>query len=155
MKTKICTKCNKEKPTKDFYKNKKNKDGLFSSCIVCDKKRKKEQYYANSKIKEQQKKWRDKNKDKTTIYNWRHKIKRLYKLTTKEWEIKFGIQKGCCDICGIHQSTLKSRLCVDHSHIDGKVRSLLCSRCNLLVGQLEINPALIESIKSYLEKYNA
>lgn len=40
-------------------------------------------------------------------------------------------QKGCCAICGKHQSKLKSKLHVDHCHVTGKVRQLLCKTCNI------------------------
>lgn len=155
MKTKVCIKCKKQKSLSDFYKNKKYKDGIFPYCKNCDKERKRKLYHNNPKIKKQQKKWRDNNKDKTTLYNWKHKIKRLYGLTTKQWEIKFNGQKGCCMICGIHQNELKSKLSVDHNHVTGKVRDLLCHRCNLLVGQFELNPGLLDTIAEYLERHNA
>lgn len=37
MKTKICNKCKQEKPIVNFWKDKKAKDGLFSSCKQCGK----------------------------------------------------------------------------------------------------------------------
>lgn len=34
---KVCSKCKKEKPPDDFYKDKRNKDGLYSICKECHK----------------------------------------------------------------------------------------------------------------------
>lgn len=39
-------------------------------------------------------------------------------------------QKGCCYICGKHESNFAKRLAVDHNHKTGRVRGLLCYRCN-------------------------
>ena len=45
-------------------------------------------------------------------------------------------QNGRCAMC--QQPPGKNRLALDHNHETGKIRGLLCCRCNLLVGQLEI-----------------
>jgi hypothetical protein len=44
MKTKICTKCKKEKPVSDFYSSKSRPDGLYSYCKVCSNANKREYY---------------------------------------------------------------------------------------------------------------
>lgn len=45
--TKVCTKCNQEKPLSQFYADKKAKDGHFNECKECVKKRTRERYYLN------------------------------------------------------------------------------------------------------------
>ena len=42
----------------------------------------------------------------------------------------FERQGGCCDICGKHQSQLSRQLALDHDHITGQFRGLLCGGCN-------------------------
>lgn len=42
MATKICSTCKEEKDTSEFYRNKRNKDGLCYRCIPCEKARFKE-----------------------------------------------------------------------------------------------------------------
>ncbi len=39
-----------------------------------------------------------------------------------------------CEICGTHESKLKRKLSVDHDHDTGKVRGLLCTKCNMGMG---------------------
>ena len=48
-------------------------------------------------------------------------------------------QHGKCAICGTHQSELSSSLHVDHDHINGKIRGLLCINCNLALGNFKDN----------------
>ena len=45
--------------------------------------------------------------------------------------------------------------CVDHDHGSGKVRGLLCGRCNIILGMFADNISVIESMIHYLETYRA
>jgi hypothetical protein len=49
-------------------------------------------------------------------------------ITDQEYERLLGEQEGGCAICGNPPKT--RRLHVDHNHRTGKVRGLLCFRCN-------------------------
>ena len=46
-------------------------------------------------------------------------------------------QNHTCLICAC---SIDDKCCVDHDHTTGKVRGLLCNRCNLKVGVLETTP---------------
>ena len=59
------------------------------------------------------------------------------KFTYKKYDALLKKQKGCCAICGIHQSELNIRLCRDHNHKTGQIRGLLCRTCNYLLGIFE------------------
>jgi Recombination endonuclease VII len=48
----------------------------------------------------------------------------------KERKQFFRKQKGCCAICGKHQSMFKRRLNLDHNHKTLQIRGLLCYYCN-------------------------
>jgi hypothetical protein len=52
---------------------------------------------------------------------------------------KYEDQEGKCAICG----DVCPHLFIDHCHRTGKLRALLCSRCNTAIGQLRDNPAII------------
>jgi hypothetical protein len=90
------------------------------------------------------KKWYKKRKELEPDYE----IKRLYGINQETWQVMFDNQKGCCKICGRHQTELKQVLHVDHDHSSGKVRSLLCRSCNFNVGVYE---NWHEKIKEYLK----
>lgn len=59
-------------------------------------------------------------------------------------------QAGLCAIC--HGETNgQGDLHVDHDHVTGKVRGLLCSRCNTGIGMMGDNTALLRKAIEYLE----
>lgn len=45
--------------------------------------------------------------------------------------------------------------CVDHCHVSGRIRVLLCNRCNVVLGWVEDDPALLKSMAFYLTKEEA
>jgi len=80
---KICTKCLLCKPIKDFYKNKKSKDGFRSNCIQCGN-----EYKVNNKdkIKEQIKKYNLKRNGQKK--EWANQNKSKIKDSRKKWLLK-------------------------------------------------------------------
>lgn len=81
---------------------------------------------------------------------YERRLKREFGITIDEYNALFEKQSGRCAICGRHQSELKRRLAVDHNHIDGKVRALLCTYCNTGLGSFFEDIELIEKAKEYL-----
>ena len=59
---------------------------------------------------------------------------RRYGITLDQYNEMFIAQSGSCLICETHQSDLKKSLGVDHCHTTGKIRGLLCDKCNVLLG---------------------
>lgn len=60
-------------------------------------------------------------------------------------------QKSCCGICKIHETKKRIKLCIDHDHITGKIRGLLCDECNKAIGLLGDSLEIITNAKNYLE----
>jgi hypothetical protein len=57
------------------------------------------------------------------------------KLTELEFQQMYNNQKGVCACCGL-PITMKS--CdIDHNHDTGQIRSLVCRRCNIMIGHIE------------------
>jgi Recombination endonuclease VII len=61
-------------------------------------------------------------------------------------------QEHCCAIC---RHTQKRQLNVDHNHRTGRVRALLCTRCNGALGLLKENPELFEKAAAYLRHHDS
>lgn len=76
--------------------------------------------------------------------------KLCYGITIEDYNRMFEEQGGCCKICKRHQSEFKKRLHVDHCHKTKRVRGLLCFGCNIALGKINDNPAIIEAMLEYL-----
>ena len=68
-------------------------------------------------------------------------LKRTYNLSKDDFTKILNLQNGVCAICG-HPERRKNRrgiyrLSVDHDHKTGKVRGLLCIKCNQHLGWFE------------------
>jgi hypothetical protein len=99
----------------------------------------------NKKCKEYSKLHKTKRKDQH--------IKYAYGITSEEYDQIFLEQDGKCKICGIHQNELKRNLAVDHNHMTGKVRGLLCTKCNTVLGLVNDDPVLLIKAEEYLESF--
>lgn len=69
-----------------------------------------------------------------------------YGLAIGEYDRLRVEQDGRCAIC-----LRKRKLCVDHDHETGKVRALLCERCNAMLGQAYDKPSVLRAGARYLE----
>jgi hypothetical protein len=62
-------------------------------------------------------------------------LKNTYDLTLKQWEEMMESQKGVCAICGTPPR--RRDLDVEHDHVTGRIRGLVCLRCNLAIWWFE------------------
>jgi len=79
-----------------------------------------------------------------------------YGLTLKELDSLETRSGGVCEICDNPPNmagTSSNALNVDHCHKSGKVRGMLCSRCNLTIGVVGEDPSVLESMIAYLRRY--
>lgn len=104
---------------------------------------------------------RQKAKEYARRYNHSDKARnkaylRSYNITLEDYNRMLEEQGNVCKIClqleqMLHKGNPK-RLCVDHDHTTGRVRGLLCQRCNTTLGRYEDNPELMKNLISYLEE---
>jgi hypothetical protein len=80
-----------------------------------------------------------------------YRTQHRYNITQEQYNELFDKQKGKCGICGKHQSELKKALYIDHNHITGKVRGLLCSKCNFGIGNLNDDINMLTQAITYLK----
>ena len=67
-------------------------------------------------------------------------------LTRQEYEGMIDQQGNCCGICGKHLD----KPYIDHCHKTGKVRGVLCNKCNWGLGMFDDDIDLLASATSYL-----
>lgn len=142
IKAKVCTTCKVEKPVGLFEADKRYKSGYRSQCIQCR--------YSNQIV------------SKTSYH-----LKRTYGISESEYQGMLSEQNYVCAICKLPEtrivkSTVRKytnpaapRLAVDHDHITGKNRGLLCAKCNIGLGHFQDNIDNLESAIAYLKKWNA
>jgi hypothetical protein len=75
-------------------------------------------------------------------------------ITIEDYEIMLARQDGGCAICGgQNQFTREKYLHVDHDHITGQIRGLLCAFCNQSIGRFKDDVQLLKNAIVYLEKH--
>lgn len=72
-----------------------------------------------------------------------------YGLKDGQYEELYAAQGGVCYICRRAKGAVK-KLAVDHDHLTGWVRGLLCSPCNKILGHLRDDEAMAMRIHDYL-----
>ena len=131
--SKVCTKCKQEKDKSQYHKLKLGKDGLNPVCTEC------------------RNKFQRANRE---LNGYRSQIKYMYGLSYTDYLNLIEKQNGVCIGCEspfyVENDSL-SIPCVDHCHTTGKVRGILCKRCNLALGYVKDNPNTLESLLLYLQ----
>lgn len=115
-------------------------------------------------------KWYKKNKMSVSEYNKRYgkdhrrndpdRIKgyrlKSYGIGFDEYSKLLKKQKGLCGICKKPETTLHNKtgrikaLAVDHDHSGGKIRGLLCGRCNMGIGMFKDSKTIVKNAAKYL-----
>lgn len=83
--------------------------------------------------------------------------KKKYGLTIAQYDEMFANQGGKCKICGCDENVRDKRrkhFSVDHDHTTGKVRALLCMKCNILLGAFELQEVeMLRYLKEHGKDY--
>lgn len=136
---KECWRIGQPQPIRNFYLRSTASDGRTSDCKRCRKIR--------------SSKWKRNPKGKSLTRN-----NNLMRSFGKDFNEKIflkmlELQNYVCAICSLHYSNFKKSLAVDHDHHTGKIRGLLCSKCNTGIGNLKDDPKLLKKALEYLLKY--
>jgi hypothetical protein len=107
-------------------------------------------YKQSEKGKEIERKYRQSQTGKKVTRKSELKIK--YNLTLEQYEKMMQSQNGFCLLCGGQGG--KKALCVDHCHVTGKIRGLLCDLCNRGLGYFKDNPKTLQNAIKYLTNQN-
>lgn len=93
-----------------------------------------------------------KNPEAYKKYRKKSWLKNIYGISIEEYEAMKADQLGVCAICGKQETASNRELAVDHDHSTGAVRGLLCTNCNLGLGNLQDDPDIVRRALEYLEK---
>ena len=132
-----CRKCGKEKPLFDFdtYIHHNGFEYTRHQCREC------------------RRKYKHQNPEKVRNNHYQ----RTYGITLIEYELMLKSQNGVCKICGQFETAKGNSgkilpLSIDHEHKTGKIRGLLCAKCNKALGLLNSDIEVSKAITKYLEE---
>jgi hypothetical protein len=145
--TQVCRDCGLTLPLSEFYRSQIRRSGINIRCKKCSS--------------EKAMKWVDENPDKALDGH----LRRKFGITLEQYNTLLAEQGGVCAICGEepriystpggrrrHGRQVRPRLVVDHDHVTGKVRGLLCHPCNSGIGNLKDDVATVRAALKYLEE---
>ena len=124
---KTCNKCRVEREQTEFHRDKRNSDGRKGICKECVKQ---SDWYNPERLREKH-------------------LARKYGISEEVYQHMYDLQGGACKIC----DKKFSQLFVDHCHDSGKVRGLLCHRCNILLGHSLDNISTLANAITYLNEH--
>lgn len=142
-KMKKCTVCKEEKEYSCYHKSKQTKDGFGYRCIACDR-------LARHS-------YREENRDRFRKVARKKQLKHKYGISQDDYQSMLALQDGGCAICKTDnpsgqnsESDFMKHFAVDHCHISGRVRGLLCSPCNRALGFFQDSPGILSNALEYL-----
>lgn len=161
MTKKKCTKCGKIKRLDQFQQDRRQKDGRISQCKNC-----KNQYYRarNERTREHRAAWWRGYKQRKNLDLYITGVNRRLRedgfatrITIEQYLAAVERQHGLCAICRQPEKTMYQgrlrRMHIDHCHLTGEIRELLCSHCNTGIGQFFDSPELCRAAAAYLEQH--
>jgi hypothetical protein len=83
--------------------------------------------------------------------NRARRLRRQYGISQTAFDALLNSQGGVCAACGKPDWNGKGPH-VDHDHATGKVRGILCSNCNTILGHAKDNIAILELAIEYLRE---
>jgi Recombination endonuclease VII len=152
---KTCKVCGKEKLEAEFYKRKNNDSRAKSDpCRECSLAARKADYHKRSdEMSKRAKIYRKLNPEKIRDT----KLKQTYGVGIDYFNTKLKEQGGVCAGCRQNVKTIwkgkEVNMALDHDHLSGKVRGVLCMHCNRGLGSLRDNEETLNNLIDYLRKY--
>ena len=142
-----CSGCDQYLELSAFGKDRTNVTGFRSRCNQCRNHQRRE-----NRKKNRQKFLEYENRPKAKLQTRNNTLKRKYKITVEDFDRMLAEQNNVCKLCGQQEKHKSKRnLTVDHCHITGKVRGLLCHRCNCTIGLARENVTVLKKMINYLE----
>lgn len=131
----ICYICKEEKPPELMYRN--------GRCKPCS---------AAYRLAHQQGEYKERMMARRTPEYYRKvNLKSAWGMSPEDFAARLEKQGGKCAICDTTTPGGKGAFHIDHDHSTGKIRGLLCHRCNVGLGQFQDNIDRLERAKEYLK----
>lgn len=76
-------------------------------------------------------------------------MRRMYGISLEEFRQLLETQQGICAAC---DEELEKPV-LDHNHITGKIRGIICSACNLALGMTKDSSKKLRKLADYVDKH--
>lgn len=141
----------RKNPDKVRASNKKNHKKRFARDPEGVRAKSRAQYRSDvERSRAYHREWRKKNPERARGFG----LKFRFGIGFEHYEALLRSQNGGCAICG-GQNSKGRALAVDHCHKTGKVRGLLCSKCNSGIGMLGDSSLLLKIATEYVVKWES
>jgi hypothetical protein len=80
-----------------------------------------------------------------------NKLRQHYGIGSADYNRMLAEQDGRCAVCR-GESDGHGELHVDHDHVSGRIRGLLCASCNIGIGNLKDDAAIVLAAHAYLTR---
>ena len=80
-------------------------------------------------------------------------LTKTFGITLVDYNAMFTAQQGRCAICEISRGEVTRDFAVDHNHQTGKIRALLCGKCNIGLEHFNDNSNLLSKARDYLQQH--
>ena len=142
--------------SKEYYEKNKEKINNYASEYRQENKERKKEY---DKLYRQRNKERIREQKKLQYDYERVKdrdLKRKYNISLDDYNRMLIEQEGKCWTCSRKaEDERNSVLVVDHNHLTGMVRGLLCNGCNTAIGLVQESQEILQKISKYLHEKGA
>lgn len=153
LEVKKCTKCGMVKHVSEFRIRGRNVDNLETQCKACCVAKERSWYANNKEIAIERDR---KRKLKHPKRHRKIRLMRAYGISIEQFEHMRKKQGYMCAICAKEENKCRYKtLCVDHCHTTGKVRALLCDKCNVGLGHFGESIERLSVAASYLQSHMA
>lgn len=106
-------------------------------------------------IKARMKCWAADNRPRLNSYARNQYFLQKYGITRDQRDKILTLQGNRCACCSGEKPGNRMGWVVDHDHVTGKVRAILCHNCNLALGLVKDDTEHLKQLISYLEVHRA
>ena len=153
-----CALCKRIKPVSDFYERKERKRGYSSRCKECKNlygKTESAKKRRNEQRRLRRMEFKKMHPELCRKLDRQRNLKRSHGITEEEYTEIYNKQGGKCAIClSVLPQVLAQRLFVDHSHVTGRIRGLLCAKCNFGLGNFKESERRLYAAIRYLRQFS-
>jgi hypothetical protein len=143
---KSCRDCREAKPLEAFPLQKGGRHGRHPLCKLCRAAQERRRYARDrDRILELERT----DPRKIELRRWSQRRRRSG-LGRDDYAVLVWAQSGRCPVClAWHGTDLR----VDHDHTTGRVRGLLCDRCNMAIGHIGDDPIALRAAARFLREH--